>query len=134
MGCTAPHNITFDVIVLQDVLEHVSKPLQMMMACRALANDGARIYCAFPNKDSLVAKLIRERWRMVRSLGHLHYFSLASAAKLFLTSGWTISRIQARSPNEVANYLSAFTPKDFIKELLLGRDQWYVKGQMRKGQ
>lgn len=89
-----PREAKFDVIVIYDVLEHLADPLLMLSTCRAMTNEGARIYCAFPNKDSLAARLLRQKWLMVRPLGHLHYFSRRSAATLFTRAGWMPTRFQ----------------------------------------
>ena len=65
----------FDLIVAMDVLEHVRDPVAMVRRLRELAAPGARLFMAFPNRASLRARVGKARWRMVRPLGHLHFFS-----------------------------------------------------------
>lgn len=119
---------TFDVIVLQDVLEHLASPLDMMKACRSRAKPGTRIYCTFPNRDSWLARHRREYWQMIRPLGHLHYFSRKSTERLFANSGWTIHQARACRTGHIMDVLRS--PQSFraYAHLLVGKDQWSVRG------
>lgn len=123
-----PADVMYDVVVLQDVLEHVVSPLDMMIACRAKVGIGARIYCTFPNRDSWLARHGRERWRMVRPLGHLHYFSRKSLELLFIKSGWSIRCLRA---SHGGNFFDLLRTRQFagaLSHLMVGKDQWSVQG------
>jgi hypothetical protein len=58
-----------------------------------LAVDG-RIYLSFPNSSSLMAKLQKERWRMIQPIGHLHYFSRQSVTELLARSSLALQHIE----------------------------------------
>jgi SAM-dependent methyltransferase len=131
-----PKDITFDVIVLSDVLEHVSSPTALVRDLQRLTLEGSVIYSNFPNKDSLVAWLRKGMWRMVRPLGHLHYFSSRSIDELFGSAGFKIvkKRRMRRDDKRVMDLLREFkitdsrTPylslKILLTRIVLGRDQW----------
>jgi 2-polyprenyl-3-methyl-5-hydroxy-6-metoxy-1,4-benzoquinol methylase len=130
---------SFDVIIMLDVLEHVSNPIGALNDLLRFASKDTVLVCAFPNSESVQSRLWKGRWRMVRPLGHLHYFSKASIDKLFERAGWTLLekrptwfRFSCRRQELMASYYalrgmhirSAVGP---FREALLGRDQWFVK-------
>lgn len=84
----------YDIIVAADVLEHLEDPLGMLRNLKKKSGKNARLYCSFPNKDSIAARKKRGRWSMVRPLGHLHYFSEQSVNILFTSAGWEIQELR----------------------------------------
>ncbi len=112
----------FDVIVANDVLEHLENPIVMLSTLRAHSRPSTRLYCRFPNSRSLRARIRKDRWNMVRPLGHLHYFSKQSATRMFARSGWLITKAQ---------------PQDVFPQPLVSRalnlirqgDQWMVQAR-----
>jgi SAM-dependent methyltransferase len=121
-------DVTFDVIVLQDVLEHLASPLDMMSACRSRAKPGTRIYCTFPNRDSWLARHRRERWQMIRPLGHLHYFSKKSLEQLFARSGWVLDDARTSRTRHTMDHLLHRQSLRAYAHLLIGKDQWTARG------
>ena len=139
-----PKNLKFDIILIQDVLEHLENPIDMLSNIREFANKDAILSCGFPNKDCMVAKNMKEKWRMIMPVGHLHYFSKKSVNIMLEKSGWilkkkysiwgrpTISDIIQNfdwgSKNPIKRIYRFFAYLLF-KEILLGKDQWYVLAQ-----
>ncbi|MDD3461616.1 MAG: class I SAM-dependent methyltransferase [Mesotoga sp.] len=136
-----PDNIKFDIVIIQDVLEHLENPTLMLKTARKMVNDNAIISLGFPNCDCIMAKLLKEKWSMVRPFGHLHYFSAESIKIMFENSGWKIKRKYSYWPAPSATYyISNFEYKSknplrllyrifrdlIFKQLLFGKDQWYV--------
>lgn len=136
-----PSDIKFDVIILQDVLEHLESPIKVLKKLKILSNKGAVIGMCFPNKDSIIAKIQKGRWSMVRPIGHLHFFSSKSIDKLLKNSGWKLIKKYSYWPAPSAFYylkyfdfnsnnkfkLVARIIRDLLfRKLLLGKDQWYV--------
>jgi SAM-dependent methyltransferase len=120
-------NIRADLLVAFDVLEHVSDPVAMLRRLRELAAPGASLYCAMPNCRSLRARLQRERWRMVRPLAHVNYWSRHSIRAALRAAGFELSWLKAsdlwrgptiRTFGDVARFA--------IDRLGFG-DQWIVK-------
>jgi SAM-dependent methyltransferase len=65
----------YQVISAIDVLEHVHSPIHFLRKVQeSLVYDGFALF-RFPNSKSLKCRLEREKWGMIRPLGHLHYFS-----------------------------------------------------------
>jgi 2-polyprenyl-3-methyl-5-hydroxy-6-metoxy-1,4-benzoquinol methylase len=82
-------NHRFDVIFLVDIIEHVSTPLELLRHCAAaLAPEGV-IILVTPNVDSLVARLLGQRWWHFR-LAHVGYFSYSSLLKAIERAGLTV--------------------------------------------
>ena len=84
----------FDLIVAMDVLEHVQDPIGMVSRMHRMAAPGARLFMAFPNRDSLRGRWGKGQWRMVRPFGHLHFFSKASARRMLQSAGLTVQTIR----------------------------------------
>ena len=80
-----PNSILFDVIVFQDVLEHVSDPSYELSNYADHLRTGALLFMAVPWSESKSAQFGKAHWDMVLPLGHLHYFSKKSA-KILLES------------------------------------------------
>jgi len=141
-----PKDVTFDVIVIQDVLEHLADPVDMLLQLKSMANKGCLITCGFPNNNSLWALLFKGNWRMVRPIGHLHFFSKKSVVKAFNKTGWKIiTRSSCRAGRISAwDAIKKFNWKLFknplrgtyrlcknllVGQLVLGKDQWYIRAR-----
>ncbi|MCL4385565.1 MAG: class I SAM-dependent methyltransferase [Actinobacteria bacterium] len=139
-----PENLKFDIILIQDVLEHLENPTDMLSIIKKLANENAILSCGFPNKDCLTAKKMKEKWRMVMPIGHLHYFSKKSVNIMLEKSGWKLKKKHSTwgrptiidiiknfdwgSKNPI-KLIYRFFVYLLFKEILFGKDQWYVLGQ-----
>tara|TARA_Y100000034_G_scaffold135540_1_gene207900 strand:+ start:3762 stop:4667 length:906 start_codon:yes stop_codon:yes gene_type:complete len=66
----------FDVIILNDVLEHVHEPVNFMQSVYKLLKKGGIVFLVTPNIKSLTAKVLRKRWHHLKPDEHLTYFSL----------------------------------------------------------
>ena len=122
-----PTDLNFDIFVLQDVLEHVIDPLGMLLLLRDKANHGSSIYCSFPCNDSRPARAYKGKWAMVRPYGHLHYFSLASAHKMFSLAGFSVEDIRLSRITPIIKTLVSFNIRGLAYEFLKGgKDQIYT--------
>jgi SAM-dependent methyltransferase len=147
-GDGAPHTVrdiseiepqSFDVIIMLDVLEHLSNPIGALNDLLRFTSTDTVLVGAFPNADSVHSRLWRGRWRMVRPFGHLHYFSKASIDRVFGRGGWTVLekrptwfRFSSRRQELrwMCYALRGMRIKEAVgafREALLGRDQWFVK-------
>lgn len=122
----------FDVIVIADVLEHLEDPLSFIKNIGDLIETGT-IYACFPNNQSLLARLSKEKWRMVRPFGHLHFFSKRSLIIVFESNGFKVKKlaktdlIEYRRKN-LAKPVHLFPAKLFLyfTQRFWG-DQWIVQ-------
>ena len=125
-----PGSRVADVIVALDVLEHVADPIGTLRKLRAIAAPGARLYCATPNRQSLRAKLGRERWRMLRPLGHVNYWSKKSIVEAMSTTGFAVKELRASDlwePRPIRSLRQAAAGA--VERLGLG-DQWIVMAEV----
>jgi SAM-dependent methyltransferase len=84
----------YEVVVAMDVIEHISDPVAILRTLREVVAPGASMYAAFPNRKSWRGLLHKGRWRMVRPLGHLHFFSAKSAGLMFEAAGFSITKLR----------------------------------------
>jgi len=92
-----PPNILYDVIVFQDVLEHVSNPNASLLIYSKYLIPGSLLFMTVPWSESKSAQNQKTNWDMVDPLGHLHYFSKSSAETFLSAAGFEI--IQRRTIN-----------------------------------
>jgi 2-polyprenyl-3-methyl-5-hydroxy-6-metoxy-1,4-benzoquinol methylase len=65
---------TFDIILLVDVIEHVSNPTELLRACREALSPAGRIVVVTPDVGSRLARVLGHRWSHFR-LAHVGYFT-----------------------------------------------------------
>jgi len=107
---------TFDVVVLSDILEHVSDPLQLLELARSLIGEGGMVLICIPNgfgpgeierKVVEVTRLDRVLYALRVSInrlrrrhsvpynedsGHIQYFRMSTISRLIERAGFTIER------------------------------------------
>jgi rRNA maturation protein Nop10 len=88
-----PRSFLADRIVALDVLEHIADPKAMIRTLRQLSASDATLYCAMPNRQSFRARVGRDRWRMLRPLGHVNYWSRKSVLSAFSQSGFRVEEL-----------------------------------------
>ncbi|HEX9083959.1 MAG TPA: class I SAM-dependent methyltransferase [Gemmatimonadaceae bacterium] len=122
-----PADVRFDVFILQDVIEHLFDPRHFLSLLRERAAAGAMLFCSFPCNESRPARRYRGGWAMVRPFGHLHYFSVRSAAELLRRAGWSMRASQKTRSIPIARSLRQFDLRTLAYELIKGgRDQLNV--------
>ena len=107
----------FDACVLQNVLEHVAQPREMLGRLRGILAPGGKLLVTLPNDYSRVQEeLLRtgmvdhEYW--LAPPQHLHYFNIPAACTLARARGYTVADIFSDFPIEVflfhpgSNYVS----------------------------
>jgi SAM-dependent methyltransferase len=72
--------LSFDVITLWDVLEHVRDPVGFMKLCASLLKPNGLLFANVPNLDSIQSKILGSHWPLLLP-EHLNYFSPASLRK-----------------------------------------------------
>jgi 2-polyprenyl-3-methyl-5-hydroxy-6-metoxy-1,4-benzoquinol methylase len=82
-------NDYFDVIMLQDTIEHVPDPLHIMREiCRILRVGGA-VIISTPNFGSLSRLIFGRYWSLISPLEHLFLFNMDSLLYLLRTTGFS---------------------------------------------
>ena len=80
-------NEKYDVIIMGDVIEHVSDPVIAIKKAYNLLNDGGALWISTPNFESAFSAVAEHDDPMRRQTFHLNYFSRDSLYKVLLESG-----------------------------------------------
>ena len=90
---------SYDVIIMWALLEHLADPRSFIRRAYKLLADGGILLASVPNCNSLSAKLLGTRYRMVNHL-HLNYFTPKSLGILLGKEGfqWAYHETQSINP------------------------------------
>jgi predicted SAM-dependent methyltransferase len=83
----------FDVIVMSDVLEHVTDPIKTLNKIFALLKDDGVMLIITPEIGSLSHRLMGKRWSNYKA-EHLFYFNRKSIRVLADTAGFDICELR----------------------------------------
>jgi SAM-dependent methyltransferase len=129
-----PRNLKFDVIVCNDVLEHLESPQAFLEIFASVSHPKSRLYCSFPNNSSFRAFFSKGNWRMVRPIGHLHYFSNDSVRLLFQIAGWKIVKLKKTDLFDINMMNMRRNPLKNLVQLLIEflglGDQWVIRAEV----
>ena len=73
---------SFDVVVMAQVLEHVPRPREELLAVRRLLRDGGLFYANVPNYRTLPIMLGRDDFVLNAPMAHVNYFTPATLTEL----------------------------------------------------
>jgi 2-polyprenyl-3-methyl-5-hydroxy-6-metoxy-1,4-benzoquinol methylase len=68
----------FDVVVLQEVIEHMRDPARELHEVARILRPSGLLYVTCPNFASLSCRMLGPRWRVVEYPEHLNYFTPAT--------------------------------------------------------
>ncbi len=100
---TAPRFGTFDVIHMNEVLEHIPDPRAMIRLTRAMLRAGGLLSVIVPNDYNPLQAILREQrgyepW-WVAPPHHINYFEAGSLARLIEVAGFGIEEISRDVPD-----------------------------------
>ena len=91
--------VRFDLIVLNQVLEHIPAPDRLLGKLARRLKPGGQMALAFPNSASLYARRFGRDWINWHIPYHLHHFNPRSARLFFVRHGWRIVSMRTITPN-----------------------------------
>lgn len=91
--------VEFDMIVLNQVIEHVPDPEALMKNIRTRLTANGRVVMSFPNADSLQRKLSGKKWINWHVPYHQHHFNRRSFRRLALNAGYEVVKVRTITPN-----------------------------------
>jgi SAM-dependent methyltransferase len=91
----------FDVVSMNDVIEHVTDPQEMLRRAAAMLRPGGILYLVTPDVCSLSARILRGRWWGFRP-AHLYYFSVATLGQMLERAG--LEPVLTRSYGRIFTY------------------------------
>ncbi len=102
IGSLADHpfpGLRFDLISLNQVIEHVPDPSDLLSGLSERLEEGGSIALSFPNVDSIYRRLFGRRWINWHVPYHLHHFCRRSFSELCRRDGWDIVGWRTVTPN-----------------------------------
>jgi len=93
------HGVLFDLIVLNQVLEHIPRPEELLEKLRALLKPGGKLVLSFPNANSIFSRVFKRTWINWHIPYHLHHFTPKSARFFLEHCGWKIISLRTITPN-----------------------------------
>lgn len=102
----ANKNISFDVIVLSHVIEHLPDPVKTLAELRSLLRPNGQLIITTPNVRGLGSKIFRGYWRGLEPPRHFNVFSTTSLQKALTIAGFRVAQMNT--------------------EVRLARGIWYV--------
>lgn len=100
----------FDLIVMNDVIEHVADPWSIMEQVRGHLTETGMVLAAIPNVGHLPTSanlLFRGRWEYVESgtldRTHLRFFTRSTVEQLFQSSGFELIQLNPLNPPWLRN-------------------------------
>jgi 2-polyprenyl-3-methyl-5-hydroxy-6-metoxy-1,4-benzoquinol methylase len=103
---------TFDVIMLNQVLEHLTSPQELLRNLRRLLKQGGRLVIVTPNAASWARTLFGPYWIQYWPPEHVALYGPAQISRLLLQSGWR--------PHNIATYAAPGTDYALSVRQLLG--------------
>ena len=96
-----------DVVVLQEVIEHLRDPTEQLAGIARLLRAGGLLYITCPNFNSMSRHLLGPRWRVIEYPEHLNYFTAPSLSRLTQRFGFEVRAIVTTglSPRDVRRAL-----------------------------
>jgi len=88
---------SFDVIVINHVLEHVIDPISFLNKAKELLTDKGIMYIDVPNFGSLSSYLAGRQWKYILPKEHVHHFTTETLQRLINIIGCKTVDVQTRS-------------------------------------
>ncbi|MBI5922464.1 MAG: class I SAM-dependent methyltransferase [Betaproteobacteria bacterium] len=92
-------DVFFDLIVLNQVIEHIPEPGKALDALRKRLRPDGRIVLAFPNRGSFWQRLSGERWINWHIPYHLHHFDAVGFKAFAHRHGYRVLTQSTITPN-----------------------------------
>jgi SAM-dependent methyltransferase len=91
--------VDFDLIVLNQVIEHVPDPVALLKLVRGRLRPGGKIVLSFPNSRSLNRLVSGRQWINWHIPYHLHHYNRKSFALIAKRAGYNVVSVRTITPN-----------------------------------
>jgi len=89
----------FELVVLNQVIEHIPDPSLTLTRLRNRLQSGGRIVLVFPNVRSFWCRVSGSRWINWHVPYHLHHFSRDSFGRMAESCGYRVGAVRSITPN-----------------------------------
>lgn len=89
----------FDLVVLNQVIEHVPEPDKTLVLLHSRLQPGGRVVLVFPNARSFWCRLSGSRWINWHVPYHLHHFSRDGFTQMARCCGYRVNVVRTITPN-----------------------------------
>lgn len=131
-----PEKGSFDVAVLNHVLEHEPAPLELLAGARSALKDDGLLVVGAPNIGSIMARLRGAAWRSLRPDEHVWHFSRRTLSGMLERAGFEPVYFEARENYPVKGRGPVELVKrsvNFISELAGRSEAMLIFAEKRKG-
>ena len=90
---------TFDVVVLNHVLEHLDQPRGTLREVRRILKRDGVLVVGVPNIESIMARLLGAGWYSIKPGEHIWHFSPATLSRLVREAGFEVIEKESRENN-----------------------------------
>lgn len=87
-------NEYFDVVIMQDTIEHLHHPRQMLLEINRILKTNGILYINTPDIESLTSRILKAKWWGINQF-HLYYFSKKSLGGILSLSGFVVLKYGA---------------------------------------
>jgi len=103
----------FDLIILNQVIEHVTNPNLLLKNCLLHLNKSGYIYITTPNIKSIFSKYFNEKYQYYMPPEHCGYYDIDSIINILYRNNLKIIRIKTWTyPNDIAGYIKSRVKSD----------------------
>lgn len=121
----------FDVVTLQDVIEHVKEPVKEISEIKRILKPGGLVFIVTPDVQGFWIKILGKNWYHYKPGEHIMYFSQDTLRKLLNDAGFkqieTRKTYHIMSTEYILNRLRYYTPAFFEFLLKLTSDNFIGK-------
>ncbi len=86
---------TFDVVAMNDFLEHLTDPVGALRVVRSLLAPGGVVFISTPDVGALMARLTGARWLHLKPNEHLVYFDRRTIRRALEAAGFRVEHVQS---------------------------------------
>ena len=88
---------SYDLVVMNQVLEHLPDPMGTLMSVRASMKEGGRLLLGLPNWDSSWSRVFGTAWWANLAPQHLWHFRISHVRSMLSRSGFGIESVRVRN-------------------------------------
>jgi 2-polyprenyl-3-methyl-5-hydroxy-6-metoxy-1,4-benzoquinol methylase len=110
-------DLSFDVITMHHVIEHLPDPLGTLLECRRILRSNGLLVVITPNSNSCGYKYYRQDWRGLEVPRHLYVFNPNCLNNMLIKAGFTLKKTTTLTINTPNIWLNS----DSIKAMRLNK-------------